>query len=164
MEPWQLTPWNELDVVLQLLIAALVGGLIGYERERAEKPAGFRTHLLVCVGAALFTIASVSGFGVLADPSRVAAGVVVGVGFLGAGTILRSRHGVVGLTTAATVWAVAAVGLAVGARMYLAAIVAAIIMLIALRTHRMSHSAEGRGEPAEDELDEDDWEPEESAQ
>ncbi len=133
---WQLTPWHELDVVLQLLIAAMIGGLIGYERERAEKPAGFRTHLLVCVGAALFTIASIHGFAGNADPSRVAAGVVVGMGFLGAGTIIRGGRGVVGLTTAATMWAVAAVGLTIGARLYLAAIVVAIIVLVALRLQK----------------------------
>lgn len=140
MEPWQLTPWDELDLVLRLLIAAMMGGLIGYERERAEKPAGFRTHLLVCVGAALFTVVSIHGFGVLSDPARVAAGVVVGIGFLGAGTILRGEKGVTGLTTAATVWAVAAIGLAVGAGLYLAAIVTAIILLIALRSPRASRS------------------------
>ncbi|MEE8470147.1 MAG: MgtC/SapB family protein [Dehalococcoidia bacterium] len=138
MEPWQLTPWDELDLVLRLLIAALLGGLIGYERERAEKPAGFRTHLLVCVGATLFTVASIHGFGVLgglgSDPSRVAAGIVVGIGFLGAGTILRGERGITGLTTAATIWAVSAIGLAVGAGLYLAAVVTAIILLIALRS------------------------------
>ena len=133
---WQLTPWHELDLVLQLLIAALIGGLIGYERERAEKPAGFRTHLLVCVGAALFTIVSIHGFAGNADPARVAAGVVVGMGFLGAGTIIRSGRSVVGLTTAATMWAVAAVGLAIGTRLYLAAIVVAILILVALRLHK----------------------------
>lgn len=133
MEVWQLTPWDELDMVLRLVMAALMGGIIGYERERAEKPAGFRTHLLVCVGAALFTIASVHGFGVLSDPARVAAGVVVGVGFLGAGTILRGEGGIVGLTTAATVWAVAAIGLAVGAGLYLVGAVTAAIVLLALR-------------------------------
>lgn len=140
MEPWQLTPWDELDLVLRLLIAALMGGIIGYERERAEKPAGFRTHLLVCVGAALFTVVSVYGFSGLADPSRVAAGVVVGIGFLGAGTILRGEKGVVGLTTAATVWAVAAIGLTVGAGLYLAAVVTAVIVLIALRAPRAPHA------------------------
>jgi putative Mg2+ transporter-C (MgtC) family protein len=133
---WQLTPWHELDVVLQLLIAALLGGVIGYERERAEKPAGFRTHLLVCVGAALFTIASIHGFAGNADPSRVAAGVVVGMGFLGAGTIIRGGRGVVGLTTAATMWAVAAIGLTIGTRLYLAAIVVSILVLVALRLQK----------------------------
>jgi putative Mg2+ transporter-C (MgtC) family protein len=113
--------------------------LIGYERERAEKPAGFRTHLLVCIGAALFTVSSIYGFSGLVDPSRVAAGVVVGIGFLGAGTILRGEKGVTGLTTAATIWSVAAIGLAVGAGLYLAAIITAVLVLAALRTHRLRH-------------------------
>ncbi len=133
MDVWQLTPWDEVDMVLRLVMAGLMGGIVGYERERAEKPAGFRTHLLVCVGAALFTIASVYGFGVLSDPARVAAGVVVGIGFLGAGTILRGEGVVVGLTTAATIWAVAAIGLAVGAGLYVVAAVTTVIVLLALR-------------------------------
>ena len=140
MEPWQITPWDELDLVLRLVIAAIMGGLIGYERQRAEKPAGFRTHLLVCVGSALFTIVSLHGFGMLSDPSRVAAGVVVGIGFLGAGTILRGGKGIIGLTTAATIWAVAAIGLAVGSGLYLPAIATAVIILIALLSTRKEHS------------------------
>lgn len=144
MDPWQLTSWDELDLVLRLVIAAIMGGLIGYERERAEKPAGFRTHLLVCVGAALFTIVSVHGFGMLSDPARVAAGVVVGIGFLGAGTILRGGQGITGLTTAASIWAVSAIGLAVGVGLYLPAIATAVIILIALLSTRKQQS---RGDP-----------------
>ena len=133
MDPWQLTPWDELDMVIQLVMAAVVGGLIGYERESAHKPAGLRTNMLVCVGATLLTIASIHGFGLSSDPSRVAAGIVVGVGFLGAGTILREEGAVLGLTTAATIWSVAAIGLALGTGLYLAAVVAAAIVLAALR-------------------------------
>ena len=133
MEAWQISPWEELDVVLRLVIAALVGGLIGYERSAAEKPAGFRTHLLVCVGACLFTLLSLHAFSDQADISRVAAGIVVGIGFLGAGTIISRERGVVGLTTAATIWAVAAVGMAVGAGYYIVALPTAVIILVALR-------------------------------
>jgi len=133
MEVYQLTPWDELDMVLRLVMAALAGGIVGYERERAEKPAGFRTHLLVCVGAALFTIASLYGFGSESDAARVAAGVVVGIGFLGAGTILRGEGVVVGLTTAATIWAVAAIGLTLGAGLYIVAAVTTVIVFLALR-------------------------------
>ncbi len=133
MDIWQLTPWDEVDVTLRLLIAAVAGGLIGFERERAEKPAGFRTHLLVCMGAALLTVSSVYGFSGLADPSRVAAGVAVGVGFLGAGTIIRHEAGVIGLTTAASIWIVAAIGLAFGAGLYLPGAVVMLITLVALR-------------------------------
>ena len=136
MEHWQLTPWIELDMVIRILIAALVGGLIGYERERADKPAGVRTHLLVCVGASLFTIISVEGFAA-GDPSRVAAGIVVGIGFLGAGAILRGEGWVAGLTTAATVWVVAAIGMSAGVGLYIITAVTTVVVLVALRVlHR----------------------------
>jgi len=133
IEIWQLTPWDELDMVLRLLMAAVIGGAIGFEREHAEKPAGLRTLLLVCLGSSLFTVSSIYGFGGSGDAARVAAGIVAGIGFLGAGTILRSEHGVVGITTAATIWTVAAIGLAVGAGLYLVGAVTAVIVLIALR-------------------------------
>jgi putative Mg2+ transporter-C (MgtC) family protein len=141
MEPLRLTPWIELDLVLRLLMAAIIGGLVGYERERAEKPAGFRTLLLVSVGAALFTITSIYGFGATSDPSRVAAGIVVGIGFIGAGTILRGEGVVVGLTTAATIWTVAAIGLAVGVGLYLVAAVTTAVVLLALRFPGTRHSS-----------------------
>jgi putative Mg2+ transporter-C (MgtC) family protein len=137
MEPlhvWH-TPWAELDVILRLVMAAVVGGVIGMDRERAHKWAGIRTLLLVCLGSALFTIVSIYGFGDPADPARLAAGIVVGIGFLGAGVILHSEKGVMGLTTAAAVWAVAAVGVAIGCGLYLIALATAILMLVALRLH-----------------------------
>jgi putative Mg2+ transporter-C (MgtC) family protein len=133
MESWQLTNYPELDMVIRLVIAAFIGGVIGYERAKAGKAAGLRTNLLVCVGAALFTVISIYGFGENGDPSRVAAGVVVGIGFLGAGTILRQEKTVAGLTTAATIWSVAAIGLAVGAGLYVVAGVAAVLVPVALR-------------------------------
>ena len=121
----------ELQMVLRLLLAAGLGAAIGYQREKAGKPAGLRTHILICIGAALFTVASLYGFGPIADVSRVAAGVVIGVGFIGAGAIIRRDEGgiVAGLTTAATIWAVAAVGLAAGAGLYLVAGVTTAITL-----------------------------------
>ena len=123
----------EIEMVLRLLLAAALGASIGYQRERAAKPAGLRTHILICTGAALFTIASLYGFGAIADPARVAAGIVAGIGFLGAGAIIRRGEGVVeGLTTAATIWLVAAIGLAAGAGLYLVSAVATIIALIIL--------------------------------
>lgn len=128
----QLTPWLELDLALRLVMASGIGALIGYERERAAKPAGLRTLLLVCLGSTLFTIVSGYGFGMLSDPSRVAAGVAIGIGFLGAGTIIRGEH-VVGLTTAAAIWAVAAIGLALGVGLYLVAGVTTGIVLFVLR-------------------------------
>ena len=124
---------SDLEMVLRLLLAVVLGALIGLEREHAKKPAGLRTHLLVCVGAALFTIASIYGFGEGADAARVAAGVVAGIGFLGAGTIISTRGGLLaGLTTAASIWAVAAIGLATGAGLYIPATVATVIIVIIL--------------------------------
>ena len=123
----------QVEMVLRLLLAAGLGAAIGYQREKAGKPAGLRTHILICIGAALFTIASLYGFGVGADPSRIAAGIVAGIGFLGAGAIIRRGEGIVeGLTTAATIWAVAAIGLAAGAGLYLISGVAAAITLLIL--------------------------------
>jgi len=123
----------ELEMVLRLLLATALGAIIGYQRERAGKPAGLRTHVLICLGAALFTIASLYAFGASADPARVAAGIVAGIGFLGAGAIIRRDEGLVaGLTTAATIWAVAGIGLAAGAGLYLVSVVTAAIALIVL--------------------------------
>jgi len=126
-------------VVPRLLLAATLGGLIGLEREKSGKPAGFRTNLLICVGAALLTelsfavAASPAGRAApAADPGRIAAQIVSGVGFLGAGTIIQARGGVRGLTTAATLWVVAAIGMAVGSHAYIEAIGATGVVIIAL--------------------------------
>jgi len=130
----------ELEMVLRLLLATALGAIIGYQRERAGKVAGLRTIVLICVGAALFTLTSIYAFGAEADPSRVAAGIVAGVGFLGAGAIIRRGEGLVaGMTTAATIWAVAGIGIAAGAGFYLiAAVAAAIILIILLLPHPIS--------------------------
>ena len=128
-----------VDIVVRLVVAAVLGGAIGFERERNSWAAGLRTHMLVCVGACLVTIVSAFGFAdalgeknVVLDPSRVAAQVVSGIGFLGAGAILLRGEIVRGLTTAASLWAVAAVGLAIGGGLYVAGIAATAIMLIIL--------------------------------
>ena len=116
-----------LEMILRFLLAFALGAGIGFQRERAGKTAGVRTHILVSSGAALFTLVSVYGFsGTAVDVSRVAAAVVVGVGFIGAGVIFRGRQEeeVAGLTTAATIWVTAAVGLAAGAGMYLVSVIA----------------------------------------
>ena len=121
---------NAVETILRLVVAAVLGGAIGFQREKAGKPAGLRTHALIAVGAALFTLASIYGFGAGADISRVAAGVVVGVGFIGGGVILHRTGGAVeGLTTAATVWTAAGIGLATGTGMFLAAAVTTVIIL-----------------------------------
>ena len=124
-----------LEMVLRFLLATALGAGIGYQRERAGKTAGLRTHMLVSCGAALFTLVSVYGFGGAGvDTSRVAAGVVVGVGFIGGGVIFRGARGeeVAGLTTAATIWVTAAIGLAAGAGMYLLSLIATAIIVAGL--------------------------------
>jgi putative Mg2+ transporter-C (MgtC) family protein len=130
-----LSPW--LEMVLRFLLAVALGAGIGFQRERAGKTAGLRTHILVSSGAALFTLASVYGFiyygfsGTAVDISRVAAGVVVGVGFIGAGVIFRGRQEeeVAGLTTAATIWVTAAIGIAAGTGMYLLSVIATAVIV-----------------------------------
>jgi putative Mg2+ transporter-C (MgtC) family protein len=122
---------TELEMALRLVLAGVLGSIIGYQRERSGKPAGLRTHALICVGSALFTVAGTSAFS-SGDPTRIAAGVVSGIGFLGAGAILHRHRSVEGLTTAATMWVVAAIGLAAGAGLYIIAPITAVIALIVL--------------------------------
>jgi putative Mg2+ transporter-C (MgtC) family protein len=131
-----IAPW---ELVLRLAVAAVLGALVGLERERLEWAAGMRTHALVSLGSALFMVVSIFGFSdilnerhVILDPSRVAAQVASGIGFIGAGTIIFRREVVKGLTTAASIWAVAAVGLAVGGGMFLAAVCATLLALALL--------------------------------
>ena len=129
--------WEEM--LLRLGLAAVVGGVIGLERERVEAAAGLRTHALVCVGSALFMLVSMFGFAdagrppaVILDPSRVAAQVVTGIGFLGAGVIIFRKEIIRGLTTAASVWVVAAVGMAIGGGLYIPAVGGAALVLAIL--------------------------------
>ncbi len=116
-------------IAVKMLLAMLLGGMIGIEREFRDKAAGFRTVILICLGATLFTIVSI-GFLGKADPARVAAQIVTGVGFLGAGAILRDGGRIVGLTTAALIWMAAAIGMAVGSGHYLLAIAATLMIAI----------------------------------
>ncbi len=138
---------SHLILCLRLLLATVLGGAVGLERELAGKPAGLRTNLLIAMGAALFThvslaIPAVTGSG---DPARVAAQVVAGVGFLGAGTIIHARHAVHGLTSAATVWVVAGLGVAVGAGAEHDAVLATFVVLVALTALRaVEHRFLGR--------------------
>lgn len=123
---------TEIEMALRLVLAAVLGGIIGYQRERSGKEAGLRTHILICAGSALITIVSIYGFPG-SDPARIAAGIVTGIGFLGAGVILhRSGGETVGLTTAATIWAVAGIGLAAGAGLYVISTVATVLTLAVL--------------------------------
>lgn len=133
----------ELFFIGRLLISAFFGGLIGIERQMHGKPAGLRTHIFVCIGATLFTLVSLSiGADVASqtDVSRVAAGVVTGIGFLAAGTIFREKDTVLGLTTAAELWVVAAIGLSVGIGYYFLAAVSTAIVLSVLILGRVIDS------------------------
>lgn len=125
-----------VQIILQLLLSAVLGGVVGLEREYQKKSAGLRTHALVCLGSALFTMVSVESFyqlvnniGVSFDPSRIATGIATGVGFIGAGLILHKGPRIEGLTTAAGIWVVAAIGFAIGLKMYLVATIASVLTL-----------------------------------
>lgn len=121
------------EIAIRLLLALVLGGAIGVEREYRAKEAGFRTHFLVALGSALFCLVSQFGFGIdLKDSSRVAAQVVSGIGFLGAGTIIFQKNVVRGLTTAAGLWVTAAIGLACGTGMYVAAAITTVMVLLGL--------------------------------
>ena len=109
---------HDLELLARLLLAAVLGGAIGAERELNDQPAGLRTHMLLTIGACLFTLISAYGFGRGTDPSRIAAQIVTGIGFLGGGAIVRHGLTVKGVTTAASIWATASVGVAIGAGSY----------------------------------------------
>ena len=136
----------DLDIVARLVVAAVLGAVIGLEREIHEHPAGMRTHLLVSLGSAGFTILSIEGFPAApgtdpmtaADPARIAAQIVSGIGFLGAGAILKEGATIRGLTTAANLWAVAAVGMAAGAGSWVVAVVASALILLSLWPLRLA--------------------------
>lgn len=120
------------DHLIRILFAIILGGAIGLERERHDKPAGFRTIILICLGACIFTIVSQVGGNGVGDPGRVAAQVVTGIGFLGAGAIIHDRGSVLGLTTAATIWAVAAIGMAAGFGKLGLAVIGTVMILSSL--------------------------------
>ncbi|MFH5182035.1 MgtC/SapB family protein [Paenibacillus sp. TAB 01] len=146
---WHIT---HLELTLRIFEAAVMGGLIGFEREWSNHAAGLRTHILVCIGAASIMLLSIYGFSefivepnVRTDPARLAAQVISGIGFLGAGAIMRNGSTVSGLTTAASIWVVAAIGLCVGAGFFYCACLATVIVLISLfalnkwEKHMLSH-------------------------
>lgn len=137
---------NEWVVVFRLILAAVLSGIVGFEREFHGRAAGFRTHILLCVGSTLIMITSVHIFDVYSgrtpiDPARLAAGVVTGIGFLGAGTIMRYKASVRGLTTAASLWVVTGIGLAVGSGLYFGSVITTALAVITLMLFgRLEHA------------------------
>ena len=129
-----------MEFIFRVFVAALLGGMIGFEREYRAKEAGLRTHFLVAMGSALFMIVSQYGFNavldtsITLDPSRVAAQVVSGIGFIGAGTIIFQKHVIKGLTTAAGLWVTSAIGLACGSGLYLLSVASTLLVLLCLET------------------------------
>ena len=127
---------TDYEIALRILLACIFGGIVGFQRERNDSPAGFRTHILVSLGAALIMVLSMYGFSDFAsvnkDPARLAAQVVSGIGFLGAGTILRDGVSVKGLTTAASLWVVSAIGLAAGAGLYFSSFLVTFLVFVTL--------------------------------
>ena len=137
---------DEFEIVIRLVLSFVLGGLFGLERERRHKPAGLRTHTLVCLGAALFTIAGTYGFPAPDgdalirnnDPARVAAQIVSGVGFIGGGIIFKDHDHIRGITTAASIWLTAGLGMGIGLGLYLITGVAALLGLAGLALDRLS--------------------------
>lgn len=122
------------DIIIPCMLAMIFGGAIGLQRERHERPAGLRTHTLVCLGSTVFTLVSYLGFTSFAgvDASRIAAGIVTGIGFIGAGVIFRQGPLVKGVTTAASIWIVAAIGVSLGVKLYYLAVIAAVLGFLIL--------------------------------
>ena len=160
---WQI-PLNNMDTmttefIIRILVATVLGAVIGLDREYRTKAAGFRTHVLVALGSALFMIISVHGFDDLPkdqmtlrmDPARIAAQVVTGIGFIGAGTIIFQKNVVKGLTTAAGLWVTAAVGMACGVGMYTLAAVSTVIVLLCFEAfNAFLHKMHGKNEEEEE--------------
>jgi putative Mg2+ transporter-C (MgtC) family protein len=141
---------DQLDLVLRLTVGLVLGAIIGFERELHSQPAGFRTHSVVALGAAIFTVVSAFAFtGPASDPTRIAAQIVSGIGFIGAGTIIQGRGQVRGLTTAASLWSVAGIGMAAGAALYGVALAGTVLMLVVLsildRVERFARRRMGLG-------------------
>lgn len=139
---------SHYDVIIRLLLSVILGGLIGLEREIQRREAGLRTHILVCLGSALIMLTSLYIFDIYKtignlDPARIAAGVVTGIGFIGAGAIIREGEGIKGLTTAASIWVVSGIGLCVGCGFWYAGCVTTALVLIVLfglrRIERLIH-------------------------
>ncbi len=131
---------SEAELIARLLLSAALGSLIGLERELAQKIAGLRTHSLVCFGACLFTVTSIHYFAM--DPARIVSAIVAGIGFIGAGAIVAQRGHIKGVTTAASLWAVAGIGLVIGVGGYLIGLVATAIALVILGSRLLEKKSE----------------------
>ena len=137
---------NNWTIVFRLVLAAVLSGMIGFEREFHGRAAGFRTHILLCIGSTLIMLTSIHMFEIYytkaaVDPARIAAGVITGIGFLGAGTIMHSRSAVRGLTTAASLWVVAGIGLAVGCGLFFGSVITTILTIVTLMVFsRIEHA------------------------
>ncbi len=127
-----------VEPVFRLILSVLLGAVVGWERQVSHKPAGLRTHMLVSLGACLFTVISIFEFSL--DPARIAAAIVTGIGFIGAGSIIGSRGHVQGITTAASLWTVAGIGLAAGAGSYILATVSAVLVFTILKFRKFENS------------------------
>ena len=129
----------DVEFIFRVLLAGLLGGLIGFDRQRMHKPAGLRTHILVAIGAAVFTIISAKAFP--NDPARITANIVVGIGFLGAGTIWKAQNHVQGLTTAVSIWATAGIAVAAALGFYWEAAATAVIIFLVLELVKLDELA-----------------------
>lgn len=127
---------SEPELLVRVVLAVALGAFIGFERERVDKPAGLRTHILVALGSTQFTLLSLYAFPT-ADPARIAAYVVAGIGFIGAGTIIQTQDRVTGVTTAASLWVTASIGMAIGVGYYILALVVALLSFLTLRIRWM---------------------------
>lgn len=141
---------TDMQITMRLILSVLLSGLIGFERQIHRRTAGLRTHILVCLGSCLIMLTSLYIFDIYSskvdlDPTRIAAGVITGIGFLGAGTIIREREGVRGLTTAASLWVVAGIGLAIGCGFYIASfITSALTLMVLFFLKRMGENVLGK--------------------
>ena len=129
-----LTIEQQITMILQLCLALVLAAVIGYEREKYSKPAGLRTHMVLAIGCTILTIISYTAFPDPTDNSRLAAAIITGIGFIGAGTVIQTRERIVGLTTAASIWLTASISLAVGTRNYVLAIAGTILGYLVLES------------------------------
>ena len=143
---------SDVEIIFRLMLAIGLGALIGFERELKHRPAGLRTHMLVSLGATIFAVSSIS-FDI--EPARVAAGIVAGIGFLGAGTIIAHKGHVKGITSAATLWVVAGIGLAAGIGEYYIAIISAIAVFLILRFEKVEKQIDSSKNSSDDGITQD---------